>query len=94
VGRAAERALEHVSDPLLQDAVGRETDRILDALGFEKLVDIRISEARVGAEVDARDRAAIARQDRLQHALPSIGAVHVAGTQGTAFQIAKLVEHE
>ena len=56
VGRAAERALEHVSDPFLQDAVGRETDRILDALGFEKLVDIRISEAGVGAEVDARDR--------------------------------------
>ena len=36
----------------------------------------------------------IARHDRLQHAVPPVGAVNVAGTQGAAFQIAKLVEHE
>jgi hypothetical protein len=85
VGRAADRALEQVADPILQDAVGGETDRILDALGFEKLIDVRIGEARVGAKIDARDLAAIARQDRLQRTLPSIGAVDVAGAQGAAF---------
>jgi hypothetical protein len=80
VRRTPDRAREQVANPLLQDAVGGETDRILDALGFEKLIDVRIGEARISAEIDARDLAAIARQDRLQHALPSIGAVHVAGT--------------
>ena len=94
VRRAADRALEQIADPLLQDAVGRKPDRILDPLGFEILVDLGIGEAGVGAEIDARDLAAIARHDRLQHALPSIGAVNVAGTQGAALQIAELVEHE
>src|SRR6202035_3835768 len=36
----------------------------------------------------------ISRHDRLQHRLPPVGAVNVARTQGAAFQIAKLVEHE
>jgi hypothetical protein len=28
-----------VADPFLQDAIGRETDRILDALSFENLIE-------------------------------------------------------
>jgi hypothetical protein len=31
---------------------------------------------------------------RLEHAVPAVGAVHVAGTQGAAFEITELVEHE
>jgi hypothetical protein len=50
-----------------------ERARVLDALSFEKRIDIGIGEARVGAEVNALDRTAIARQDRLQHALPPMG---------------------
>ena len=61
---------------------------------FEGLVDLGIGETRVGAEIDARDLALIARHDRLQHALPFIGAVNIAGAQGAALQIAELVEHE
>ena len=38
--------------------------------------------------------AAIARLDRLQHALPTIGAMDVPGTQRAAFQIAELVEQK
>jgi hypothetical protein len=53
----------------------RDPDRILDALSFEVLVDLGIGETRVGAEIDARDLALIARHDRLQHALPLIGAL-------------------
>ena len=62
--------------------------------GFEELVDLGIGEGGVGPEIDARDLAPIARHDRLEHALPAVGAVHVAGTQRAAFQIAELVEHE
>ena len=38
--RSADRTLEQVSDPVLQDAVGREPDHVADALGFEELVDL------------------------------------------------------
>ena len=69
---------------MLQDAVGGKPDRVLDPLAFEILVDLRIGEAGVGAEVDARDLSEIARHDRLENALPAIGAVHVTGTQRAA----------
>ena len=91
---APDRALEQIADPLLQDAVGRKPDRILDPLGFQELVDLGHGEGRVGAEIEARDLAPIARHDRLQHVLPAVGAVDVAGTQRAAFQITELVEHE
>jgi hypothetical protein len=94
VGRATYRTLEQVADAFLQDAVRRKPDRVLDAFRFQILVDIGIGEARVGAEIDARDLAAIARHDGLQHIPPAVGAVNVVGTKRAAFQIAELVEHE
>jgi hypothetical protein len=41
-----------MADPLLQNAVRWQPDPILDALGFEILIDLGIGEARVGAEID------------------------------------------
>src|SRR5215831_16454891 len=41
-----------------------------------------------------RDLALVARHDGLEHVVPAVSAVHVAGTQSTAFEVAKLVEHE
>src|SRR5262249_58426359 len=35
-----------------------------------------------------------ARHDGLEHVVPVVSAVHVAGTQSTALEVAKLVEHE
>ena len=64
-----------------------------DPLALEILVDFGIGEAGVGAEIEARELAAIARHDRLQDAFPSIGAVDVARPQGAALQIAELVAH-
>jgi len=40
------------------------------------------------------DLALVARHDGLEHVVPAVSAVHVAGTQSTAFEVAKLVEHE
>ena len=73
---------------VLQYAIGRQPNGVFDPFAFEVAVDLGIGEAGVGPEIKARDFAAIARQDRLQNALPAIGAVHVAG-QGAAFQIAE-----
>jgi hypothetical protein len=63
-------------------------------LGFEILIDLGIGEAGVGPEIDARELATIPRHDRLQHCLPSVGAVNIARAQRATFQIAELVEHE
>jgi hypothetical protein len=47
---ASDWTLKQVADPVLQNPVSRQADRIFDPLGFEELVDIGIGEARVGAE--------------------------------------------
>ena len=92
--RTPDRPREQVADPVLQDVVLRQTDSILDLLGFEILVDIGIGEARVGAEIAARDLALISPYDGLQHSVPSVSAVNIAGTKRAAFQVTELVEHE
>ena len=84
VRRTPDRALEQVTDPLLQKPVGGEADRVADPLGFQVLVDARHGEGRVGAEVEARDLAAIAGHDRVEHVVPAVGAVDVAGTKGSS----------
>ena len=94
VRRSPDRALEQVSDPVLQDAVGRQPDRVADALGFEELVDLGIGEGRVAAKIEPLHGAPVAGDHRLQHRAPAIGAVHVARPQSAPLQIAELVEHE
>ena len=42
-----------MSDPLLQDVVGWQPDRILEAFGLQELLDLRVGEGGVGAEVAA-----------------------------------------
>jgi hypothetical protein len=34
------------------------------------------------------------RRDGLEHRVPSVGAVNIAGTKRTSFQVTELVEHE
>jgi len=74
--------------------VGGQPDRVFDPLSLQVLVDLGHREGGIGPEIDARDLAAITDDDRLEHPLPAVRAVHVAGTQRAAFQIAELVEHE
>src|SRR5215470_5092930 len=91
---SSDRTLEQIADAVLEDPVGRQADRIFDLLGFQELVDLRHGERCVSAEIDTRELALVASNDRLEHAVPAVGAVHVAGTQGAAFEITELVEHE
>jgi hypothetical protein len=55
VRRSPYRSLQQMADPLLQDAVRRQSDRVFDPLGFEELVNVWIGEPRVRPEIDARD---------------------------------------
>src|SRR5262245_42833620 len=94
VRRSSDRTLEQIADPALQNLVGRQPDRILDPLRFEKPVELGHGKGCIGSKIDARDLASIALHDRAEHILPAVGAVYVAGTQSTAFEVAKLIEHE
>src|SRR5262249_21272066 len=73
-------APEPGGNPVLQDLVGGQTDRVFDVLSLQVLVDAWHGECGIGPEIDAPDPAAIPQDDRLEHALPAVGAVHVAGT--------------
>src|SRR6516165_1047254 len=84
VWRSPNRALEQVLDPLLQDPVRRQSDRVADALGFKKLVHLGVGESRVAPKIEALHTATVARDHRLQDRTPAIGAVHVARPQGAA----------
>jgi hypothetical protein len=81
-----------MADPLLQDAVRRQADRVFDPLGFEELVNVWTGETCVRPEINARDFSLVSFDNRPQPALPAIGAVDVAGAQHAAFQIAELIE--
>src|ERR1019366_10707602 len=83
-----------ISDPPLQDGVFRQTYGVFDPFGFEELVDLGIRKAGIGPKINARDLASVTRHDRVEHFLPAVRAVDVAGTQSAAFQITELVEHE
>ena len=83
-----------MADPFLQDPVGWQANGVFDPFAFEIVVNVGIGEAGVASKVDARDAAFVASHDWLQHGLPAVGAMDVAGTQRAALQIAKLVEHE
>src|SRR5260370_1245498 len=75
VRRSPDRTLEQIADPVLQHRVGGQTDRILDPLGFEVLVDARHRESGIGPEIDARDFAQVADHDRTEHTQPAIRTV-------------------
>src|SRR5258708_37193531 len=80
VRRPPDRALEQVGDSVLQDLIGGQTERILDPLSFEALIDTRHGEGSIGPEKDSQDLALIAHDHRLWHALPAPAAVYVDGT--------------
>src|SRR5262245_2388676 len=80
VWRSPNWTLEQITDPVLEDLVGRQPDRILDPFGFQVFVDARHGEGCIGPEIDARYLALVACDDRLERTAPAVGAVHVAGT--------------
>jgi len=78
VWRSPDRALEQISDLVLQDSVGRQPDRIAHPLAFEELVYIRVGEGSVSPKIKTLHRVSVAGDHRLQHRAPTVGAVHVA----------------
>jgi hypothetical protein len=72
IWRAADGSRQQVGDALLKDSVGLETDRVLVALGLQKLVDIRCSERGIASEIAARVPFPVTLNDRLQNVAPTV----------------------
>jgi hypothetical protein len=49
--RTSDRTGQQVADDVLQNPIGREPDGLLDPLGLQVFIDIRIGEAGVGPEM-------------------------------------------
>ena len=92
--RSPNRALKQVSDLALQDAVGRQPDRITHALGFEEFVDLGVGKGCVTSEIETLHRVPVAGDHWLQHYAPAISAMDVTGSQRAPLDIAELIEHE
>ena len=67
VRRPPDRASQQIADPVLQDAVGREPDRVADPLGFEELEDLWVGEDRITSEIETLHCAPVAGDHWLQH---------------------------
>ena len=98
VRRSAGAALRQPIDPFVQLRIALDADGVIPALGLQQVEERRDGEGRIGPEPPPGDRGSglgrVSRQHRLQHFLPAVGAVDIAGTQGAPLQIAELVEHE
>src|SRR4051812_7249604 len=78
VRRPPNRALQQMSDLVLQDLVGRKPDRVACTFGFKKLVDLGIGESGIAPEIQMLHDASITRDHRLQHRAPAVSTVDVA----------------
>jgi hypothetical protein len=61
---------------------------------LQQLVDLRLGERGIGAEVESDASLTVAADHRLQHEAPVLSAMNVARPQEAALKITKLVEQE
>src|SRR3954452_829920 len=75
VGWSPDRALQQISDLILQDLVGRKPDRVAGTLGFEELVNLGIGEGCVTSKIQMLHDAPVTRDHRLQQRAPAVGTM-------------------
>ena len=91
-------ALGQPVDPVMQLPIALDADGVVPALGFQQVKERRDGEGSIGPEPAPFDRGPsgcrVSGPNQPQDIFPAIGAVDIAGAQGTALQITELVEHE
>ena len=88
-------ALEEVVNTLMQNLVGPQPDGIAETVGFQIVEQFENGEGSIGTQIPApQTRPAITFDHGVKHRLSSMRAVNITGAQGTAFQVAMLVEDE
>lgn len=94
VGRMTHRTLEQKRDFALKDMIDTQADSTEIPLGFLHPVEVRDGEGGIGPDKPHQVTIRVSRDDWLQNRFPSIRTLHIAGAQGAAFQMTKLVEDE
>src|SRR3954453_15509090 len=74
-GRSPDRALQQISDLVLQDLVGRKPDCVAGTLSFEELVYLGIGEGCVTPEIQMFHDASVTSNHRLQQRAPAVGTM-------------------
>src|SRR3954464_7728027 len=94
VGWSPDRALQQISDLILQDLVARKPDRVAGTLGFKKIVDLGIGESGVASKIQMLHNAPGTRNHRIQQRAPAVSTVDVARPQCASLDVAELVKHK
>lgn len=88
VGRATDGTREQMGDTFLKNRVGLKTDRVLVALGFQELIEVRCGKGRITSEVVPQLSISILGDHGFQNVAPSMSAMDIAGAQGAPLKIA------
>jgi len=94
VRRTANGTRQKMSDTFLKNLIGFEADDVFVILGFQKLVYVRCGEGGISPEIAAQVPFPVTLDDRFQNVAPTVGAMNIAGAQGTPLKVTELVEQE
>jgi hypothetical protein len=92
VGGTPYRSGQHWLDVPQQRIIARQTDGILETLGFQILIEFRVGKGGISPKITPQVPTLIACHHWFQHRPPILGAMHVAVTQQGLLHIAKLIE--
>ena len=91
---ATDGAGQQMGNAFLKNLVGFEADDVFVILGFQKLVYVRCGEGGISPEIAAQVPFPVTLDDRFQNVAPTVGAMNIAGAQGTPLKVTELVEQE
>ena len=77
-----------------KNLIGFKADDVFVILTFQEFIKIRQGKGGIPSEVAAQVPFPVTLNDGFQNVPPSVGAVDIAGAQGTPLQITELVEQE
>ncbi len=86
------RSGQHWLDVPQQRIIGRQPDGILETLGFQILIELRVGKGGIGPKIVPQVTTLIACHHRFQHLPPILGAMHITVAQQGLLHIAKLIE--
>ncbi len=89
-----DRSRHEMLDFAVQNAIGGQTDDILEVLGFQILVDLRFGKGCIAPKEMRNIPITVSGYYWFQHRSPVLGAVHIAFAEQGIFDIAKLIETE
>ena len=94
VRRTATRARQQMGNAPLENLIGFEADDVFVILGFQEFIKVRQGKGGIPSEIAAQVPFPVTLDDRFQNVAPTVGAMNIAGAQGTPLKVTELVEQE